>query len=888
MNLNQLKANKAGIIEHLLLVAILASTAVLFVHNELLWRWDNLLYDTQLSMWSRDVPDDIIIIAIDDESLNQLGRWPWPRSTHASLINRIDRESPRVIGLDIIFNEPELDYPLHDVLLARAMKASGKVVLPVFMSRQSSNSTPIEALPLPEFTNNAAALGHVSIDISNDGIARKVYLKEGIGKPHWPHYSLAILETSNTSINHTFNINGKTDREDTNTQAYSALQWYRESPYLIPYAGPPGHFRHIGYSQVLSGNYPPNLFKDKIVLVGATAEGMGDAMPTPLSGDNGKMPGVEIIANVIDAVRNQLSISQPGQQALLVIVFIMVALPGLVYPYLNPGNTLLALAGILLATLSGVALLLWFAGIWIPVATILLFQFLSYPLWSWRRLVLAMRHINTELDQLTQRQKKLSMHKQRHIADEIRFVSQFVPIRGWVIQTMQGDSLAQDGSAPAYNLAEIKARGWSTDGYRYWSRISYMGEQCRLGLSLGTDAVVGENELKLLDSLARPVEQDDHSQHVTTRKNGTGYVLDEKIKQVQQVGNEYEQLRRVIDDGLSGMADGVLICNNRGQVLISNPRARWYLAEDDNASIDGQSLTSLLGTLQPKDGNSWVQLLRNVLYRHQHAITEARHEHGRELMIQLSPLLIDDEGFIVNISDISMLKASEQKRTETLNFLSHDLRSPLSSMIALIELARNKDNIKDVSLMLDDIEANTRKTLHLAEQFLQLSRANTTEKIRFHDTDINSVALNAMDQLWGLSSKLGVNIEFTTDQDEVWTLAEPDLLERAIINLLSNALKHSTEGGSVQLGISQHGNTIHCCVTDHGSGIELDELPHLFDMFKRTRGSGVEKKQGVGLGLAFVDAVAKRHSGQVDVESQPGKGASFCLKLPLVKPESSV
>ena len=159
MNLNRVKGDSSGVIEHIVLVAMLAFVAALFVHNNLLWRWDNLLYDAQLSFWSRSVADDIIIIAIDDESLNELGRWPWPRSTHARLINKLEKESPRAIGLDIIFSEPDANSPLSDVLLARAMRASGKVVLPVFMSQESNNSYPIEALPLPEFTEQCRSPG---------------------------------------------------------------------------------------------------------------------------------------------------------------------------------------------------------------------------------------------------------------------------------------------------------------------------------------------------------------------------------------------------------------------------------------------------------------------------------------------------------------------------------------------------------------------------------------------------------------------------------------------------------------------------------------------------------------------------------------------------------
>ena len=877
MNLLKIAGNTRGVIVHFFLVTILAFVAGLFVHNDLLWRWDNLLYDAQLTFWTRTISDDIIIIAIDDESLNDLGRWPWPRATHAQLINKLELESPRVIGLDIIFSEPDDNNPLSDVLLARAMHASGKIVLPIFMSQESNNSYPIEDLPLPEFAQYAAALGHVHIDISDDGIARSVFLKEGIGKPHWLHYSLAVLSITDDVVE----IEQKF-KSSQQSKKYSPMLWSREYPFLIPYAGPPGHVQHIGYSQVLSGHYQKDLFNDKIVLIGTTAEGLGDALPTPLSGNSGPMAGIEIVANIIDALLNDLRITELETHWLIVITFILVALPVLIYPFLNPAGTLLVLFSIVAGTLTIAALLLWLTGVWMPVSTILLFQFISYPLWSWRRLVLAMRHINAELNQLSFQQKALSIRRSRNISDEIHFISQFVPIKGWVLQDEKGLRLLEDGTVPTSNLHPIKADGWSSDGYRYWAKTRYHNKPCVLGLSIGVDAVITDEEMQLLNNLINTP--------LTVETDQASYiedVLQTKINQVQAAGREYEELRHIIDDSLSGMADGVLICSSRGQVMLSNHRAGWYLYGDDNADINGKSLNHILTHVCLKDGASWKPLLQRVLFKQERILTHTQQKNGRELMVEISPLrIIGDvfDGFVINFSDVSMLRASERKRNELLNFLSHDLRSPLASMIAMIELAKSKNSIEEMRTMMGKMESNTHKTLHLAEQFLQLSRANTNENIHFYDIDFNNVVLNAIDQLWALSNKMKVTIAHQFDHEELWTHAEPDLLERAIVNLLSNAIKHSHANATVNVNVQLNNEEIHCCVIDQGSGISIVELPHLFEMFRRTQDAGPGHKHGIGLGLAFVDAVARRHSGHVDVESKLDEGSCFCLKIPRVEP----
>lgn len=861
--------------EHPLLVLTLAITAGLFVHFDLLWRWDYLIYDTQLSLWSRPVGDDVVIVEIDDQSLNDIGKWPWPRSIYADLIQEIEPQSPRVIGLDLILSEPDLNNPGSDQRLGDVMMKNGRVMLPVYMTRQSRNGVPIEALPLPEFSRYAAALGHVHVDISRDGIARQVYLWEGIAKPEWMHFSLAMLNLIEPD-----KVSGQFERADLTDGDYSPMQWSREHPLLIPFAGSTGHFRSIGFSQVLSRQYPEEFFRNKLVLVGATAEGLGDALPTPLSGQSGVMSGVEILANVYDALSNDLSIRELSGFPLVILTLLLVSLPILVYPYVNPSLTLQVMLAVILLTVSTVALLLWLVGWWIPVSTILLFQLLSYPFWSWRRLALAMRHVTRELDYLLDRQSEIRLHQERNLPLEIEFISALIPLSGWVVFDERGRRTAYQGEVPLKPDEQPARDCWQQQDNQCWAWLVDSGRPCLVGLRMKSARPLADQELKLLNNIL-PVG-------ATERVPQVAYLTDvllNRMMQVQRVAMDYERLQRIIEDSLSGMADGVIISDSHGQVLFTNRRASWYLRGDDDAVILGRSLLQALQQVQLKDNLQWAPLIEKVMLGGERVVSEGQHRSGRQMMIEISPLHVPDEklyGLVLNLSDISLLKASERKRNELLSFLSHDLRSPLSSMIAMIELAKNKSSLEDVQAMLDEMAKNTYKTLHIAEQFLQLSRANTHEQLEFHEVDINTIVLNAIDQLWGLSQQSEVSIDYQFEEEEVWTSGEGDLLERAIINLLSNALKHSQAGQQVLVRVRVEDGQIECCVADQGSGIPKQELPLLFEMFKRTRSAQVERKKGSGLGLAFVDAVARRHSGFVEVSSKLGEGSSFCLLLPLV------
>ena len=160
----------------LLLSLLLSSTGILS-------RVDNLIYDVGQKLYQQAAPSDVIIVAIDENSLSQLGRWPWPRSHHANLVRRLTAEGVSAIGLDIIFSETDLINKGADDDLALAIAQAKNVVLPVVLESKRVNGQIIETLPMPSLANNAADLGRVHAALDEDGIARSIYLFEGVGAP---------------------------------------------------------------------------------------------------------------------------------------------------------------------------------------------------------------------------------------------------------------------------------------------------------------------------------------------------------------------------------------------------------------------------------------------------------------------------------------------------------------------------------------------------------------------------------------------------------------------------------------------------------------------------------------------------------------------------------
>ncbi len=172
---------------------LLAGLSLSLIHTDWLWRWDQLMYDSQLNLWSRPAPDDIVIVAIDAQSLSRIGRWPWSRRLHVQLLQRLTEAGAKAIVLDILFTEAEQHSPDADNSLIDAVAASGRVVLPIVFEQSGPDGLLVETLPMPALSQAAAALGHVHIDLDPDGIARRVHLLEGLGTPRWPSLGVAVL-----------------------------------------------------------------------------------------------------------------------------------------------------------------------------------------------------------------------------------------------------------------------------------------------------------------------------------------------------------------------------------------------------------------------------------------------------------------------------------------------------------------------------------------------------------------------------------------------------------------------------------------------------------------------------------------------------------------------
>ncbi len=368
-----------------LLFAVLAWAAA---SQQWLWRFDAVLYDATATYRHTEPDPDLVVVAIDDRSLAEVGRWPWSRAVHAALLDRLDEAEARAVVLDLILHERSDDVRADEVLAA-SIAGHGRVVLPL---AQASYGTVGDGELLPEaiFREAAAALGHTHIELDPDGIARTVYLWEGAGRPRHAQLALAALRLVEPDRGAAY---------PTPDEAH-ASGWRRAEWRHVPFLGPPGTFRYVSYGDVLRGTVPESILRDAIVFVGMAAAGGGGAIPVPTSQHGNLMPGVEMQATLYHGLRHGRVLqraSLPTEVAfnLSVVLLLMIAMLRL-----RPRAAMFAALGTAVSALAISWLLREYAMLWLPPSFAVLAGLAAYPLWSWRRLEASRRYFESELEGL--------------------------------------------------------------------------------------------------------------------------------------------------------------------------------------------------------------------------------------------------------------------------------------------------------------------------------------------------------------------------------------------------------------------------------------------------------------------------------------------------------
>ncbi|WP_414448993.1 ATP-binding protein [Burkholderia sp. 22PA0099] len=242
-------------------------------------------------------------------------------------------------------------------------------------------------------------------------------------------------------------------------------------------------------------------------------------------------------------------------------------------------------------------------------------------------------------------------------------------------------------------------------------------------------------------------------------------------------------------------------------------------------------------------------------------------------------------GSMICLVDIHTIKAAVESDRLTLRHMAHDLRNPLSTVLSLLE-QRGVADAAPTPEFLADLHKLVDYSLRVAEDFTQLSRAEHLDKGAYVPVSVGDWVMEAVDQVWHAANAKQIRLEWPDEADgEVFVFGNRNMLLRALINLLDNAIKYSEAGTTIDVWIDAGDGRVSIVVVDAGCGIPEAAMPRLFEPFFQVGGAERDASRGVGLGLPFVKAVVERHGGSIDVASVPGRGSRFTVCLPVAGAE---
>lgn len=232
---------------------------------------------------------------------------------------------------------------------------------------------------------------------------------------------------------------------------------------------------------------------------------------------------------------------------------------------------------------------------------------------------------------------------------------------------------------------------------------------------------------------------------------------------------------------------------------------------------------------------------------------------------------------------LSRLDAAFQRITQFTADASHELRTPVSVMRTSAELSLRKSRTEaEYREALSQILVEAEKVSRLIEQLLLLARADSNSTtIPIARTNLNDILERAWRQAILLAETKHLKPEDFNPAAQVWVCGDPASLERLFLILLDNAVKYTAEGGRIELLLSTEDGFAVAEIRDTGIGIAAKDIAHIFDRFYRADRARSRETGGTGLGLAIGHWIAHAHGGEIRVQSEPSKGSSFQVRLPL-------
>ncbi len=351
--------------------------------------------------------------------------------------------------------------------------------------------------------------------------------------------------------------------------------------------------------------------------------------------------------------------------------------------------------------------------------------------------------------------------------------------------------------------------------------------------------------------------------------------LRERIRATVRQSSEQEAV-------LASMAEGVLAVDNDERIISLNQAAAELLATSQ-AEAQGRSLQEVIRNAELR------RFVTGALNCEKPVEGDLVLGTGQDRQLQAHGTALRDVqghaiGAVIVLNDITRLRRLESLRRDFVANVSHELKTPITSIKGFVEtlLDGALDHREDAERFLHIIARQADRLDSIIEDLLSLSKIEQGEEsgdIELSLQPVRTALVDALDEIQSKAAERSITMELTCDES-IQARINRRLLEQAVFNLLDNAVKYSGSGSKVQLVVEQNPMEVSIAVRDQGCGVEAEHVPRLFERFYRVDKARSRKLGGTGLGLAIVKHIVRAHHGQVTVDSTPGRGSVFVIRLP--------
>lgn len=385
--------------------------------------------------------------------------------------------------------------------------------------------------------------------------------------------------------------------------------------------------------------------------------------------------------------------------------------------------------------------------------------------------------------------------------------------------------------------------------------------------------------LKELTDAAEKISGGDYSCRVGgTFKDEVGQLAKSFNAMARNTENAVSQLKSQqsrLEGVLQGMDDGVLAIGKGNEILFLNQSARRLL-ENENLSVGNQLAGSLLI-------NKIAAIMKDAVEKNSVTKQSIAAEQGKQFTVYTAPIPGQKTASALAVlSDVTRLRKLERLRSEFVANVTHELKTPLTSIRGSIDLLKSADrDEKTRRYFYDVLDIEAERLQNLIDDMLTLSQIeNAKEDPTVRPCSVKEAVQKCIERIQPAADKNQIKI--TVDMDDgLLVLSSPTRLQQLFGNLIENAVKYNVPRGNVTITAIKQKKTVIVHVSDTGIGIAKEHFGRLFERFYRVDASRSREIGGTGLGLSIVKHLAVLYGGEVSVESEVGKGSVFTVRLPL-------